>query len=266
MPIIYSYPSKVLPTNADLLIISDVANSNITKKITIEDLKDPLDVVDSLVATLPIQVSASTGDITISSRAYGGTNITGYVPSGGTGSTFLRGDGTWQVPPGGSGGGAVDSVTTTDGTYIDLTPNTPTTGAITVTADLSASGTADNTTFLRGDNQWAVPSTSYTLPLAASGTRGGIKIGYSQNAKNYPVQLSSEQAYVNVPWTDNNTTDITLTTTGTSGASTWDGTTLNIPQYSGTTYSTMTSTTEGIAKIFSNTVQSTAANTSFINS
>ena len=260
MPIIYSYPSKVSPTSADLLIISDVANSNITKKITIGDLKDPLDVVDSLAATLPIQVSASTGDITISSRAYGGTNITGYVPSGGTGSTFLRGDGTWQVPSGGGGGGAVDSVTTTNGTYIDLTPTTPTTGPVTVTADLSASGTADNTTFLRGDNQWAVPSTSYTLPLATSGTRGGIKIGYTQNAKNYPVQLSSEQAYVNVPWTDNNTTDITLTTTGTSGASTWDGTTLNIPQYSGTTYSTMTSTTEGIAKIFSNTVQSTAAN------
>ena len=260
MPIIYSYPSKVSPTSADLLIISDVANSNITKKITIGDLKDPLDVVDSLAATLPIQVSASTGDITISSRAYGGTNITGYVPSGGTGSTFLRGDGTWQVPSGGGGGGAVDSVTTTDGTYINLTPNTPTTGPITVTADLSATGTADNTTFLRGDNQWAVPSTSYTLPLATSGARGGIKIGYSQNAKNYPVQLSSEQAYVNVPWTDNNTTDITLTTTGTSGASTWDGTTLNIPQYSGTTYSTMTSSTEGIAKIFSNTVQSTAAN------
>ncbi len=261
MPIIYSYPSKVSPTSADLLIISDVANSNITKKITIGDLKDPLDVVDSLAATLPIQVSASTGDITISSRAYGGTNITGYVPSGGTGSTFLRGDGTWQVPPGGSGGGAVDSVTTTDGTYINLTPNTPTTGAITVTADLSASGTADNTTFLRGDNQWAVPSTSYTLPLATSGARGGIKIGYSTAGKNYAVQLSSEQAYVNVPWTDNNTTDISLTTTGTSGASTWDGTTLNIPQYSGTTYSTMTSSTEGIAKIFSDTVQSTAANT-----
>ena len=286
MPIIYSYPSKVSPTSGDLLIISDVANSNITKKITIGDLKDPLDVVDSIIAgpgisvssatgnitvgntgvtelaaTLPAQVSGSTGSITISSRAYGGTNITGHVPSGGTGSTFLRGDGTWQVPSGGGGGGAVDSVTTTDGTYIDLTPNTPTTGAITVTADLSATGTANNTTFLRGDNQWAVPSTSYTLPLATSGTRGGIKIGYSQNAKNYPIQLSSEQAYVNVPWTDNNTTDITLTTSGTSGASTWDGTTLNIPQYSGTTYSTMTSTTEGIAKIFSNTVQSTAANT-----
>ena len=43
---------------------------------------------------------------------------------------------------------------------------------------------------------------TYTLPLAANGTRGGIQIGYTQSGKNYPVQLSSEKAYVNVPWTD----------------------------------------------------------------
>lgn len=41
-----------------------------------------------------------------------------------------------------------------------------------------------------------------TLALAANGTRGGIQIGYTQSGKNYPVQLSSEKAYVNVPWTD----------------------------------------------------------------
>ena len=45
---------------------------------------------------------------------------------------------------------------------------------------------------------------NYTLPLAANGTKGGIQIGYSQNGKNYPVALSSEKAYVNVPWTDQN--------------------------------------------------------------
>lgn len=45
---------------------------------------------------------------------------------------------------------------------------------------------------------------SYSLPLAADGTRGGIQIGYTQSGKNYPVQLSSEKAYVNVPWTDTN--------------------------------------------------------------
>lgn len=49
-----------------------------------------------------------------------------------------------------------------------------------------------------------VPYT-YTLPLAANGTRGGLQVGYSTNGKNYAVQLSGEKAYVNVPWTDNDT-------------------------------------------------------------
>lgn len=47
----------------------------------------------------------------------------------------------------------------------------------------------------------------YKLPLASDNTRGGIKSGYQQNGKNYPVQINAqEQAYVSVPWTDNNTT------------------------------------------------------------
>ena len=46
---------------------------------------------------------------------------------------------------------------------------------------------------------------TYTLPLGSSSTRGGVKIGYSENGKNYPVELSSEKMFVNVPWTDNNT-------------------------------------------------------------
>ena len=218
---------------------------------------------------------------------------------------ILQSDGSgvlsWINTPSSGGGGSVDSVNTTDGTFIDLTPNSATTGAVTVTADLSAvDGTSDtNTRFLSKDNTWDVPSytAAYSLPLATNGSRGGIQIGYAQNAKNYPVQLLSEQAYVNVPWTDTapvdsvsagtsgassgnavtvspttgavkvtsnsyagttnvghvptggsattflrgdgtwvtptNSTDITLTTTGTSGASTWNGTTLNIPQYSG---------------------------------
>lgn len=47
----------------------------------------------------------------------------------------------------------------------------------------------------------------YQLPLASDNTRGGIKSGYVQNGKNYPVQINAqEQAYVSIPWTDNNTT------------------------------------------------------------
>lgn len=49
-------------------------------------------------------------------------------------------------------------------------------------------------------------ATDYSLPLAVDGTRGGIQVGYTANGRNYPVQLSGEKAYVNVPWTDTNTT------------------------------------------------------------
>ena len=53
----------------------------------------------------------------------------------------------------------------------------------------------------------------YELPLASANTRGGIKSGYQQNGKNYPVQINAqEQAYVSVPWTDNNTTYSAATT------------------------------------------------------
>lgn len=53
----------------------------------------------------------------------------------------------------------------------------------------------------------------YKLPLASANTRGGIKSGYQQNDKNYPVQINTqEQAYVSVPWTDNNTTYAAATT------------------------------------------------------
>ncbi len=47
---------------------------------------------------------------------------------------------------------------------------------------------------------------NYSLPAGSSSTRGGFKIGYTENGKNYPVEVSSEKMYVNVPWTDTNTT------------------------------------------------------------
>lgn len=47
---------------------------------------------------------------------------------------------------------------------------------------------------------------NYSLPLGTASVRGGFKIGYTENGKNYPVELSSEKMYVNVPWTDTNTT------------------------------------------------------------
>lgn len=50
------------------------------------------------------------------------------------------------------------------------------------------------------------PST-FAPPTSSATVLGGIKVGYTTSGKNYKVQLdSSGNAYVNVPWADNNTT------------------------------------------------------------
>lgn len=52
-----------------------------------------------------------------------------------------------------------------------------------------------------------------SIPQASSSALGGIKIGYSDSGRNYAVKLnSSGNAYVNVPWTDTNTTYNVATT------------------------------------------------------
>ena len=53
---------------------------------------------------------------------------------------------------------------------------------------------------------WSNTNTTYST--ATSSTAGLVKIGYSENGRNYPVELSSGKMYVNVPWvnTDTNTT------------------------------------------------------------
>ena len=80
-------------------------------------------------------------------------------------------------------GGGVTTVNTTDGTYIDLTPSSPATGAVTVTADLSAvDGTAAaGERYLTKTNKWAtiasIPGT-YTFDVSAdSGTDQTVNSG-----------------------------------------------------------------------------------------
>ena len=48
---------------------------------------------------------------------------------------------------------------------------------------------------------------TFTPPTSSATVLGGIKVGYATSGKNYKVQVdSSGNAFVNVPWTDNNTT------------------------------------------------------------
>ena len=83
-------------------------------------------------------------------------------------------------------------------------------GNITMAANKTVDGRDLSVDGAKLDNI-AANANNYSLPLAASGTRGGVQIGYTENGKNYPVELSSEKMYVNVPWTDTNTTYSTAT-------------------------------------------------------
>jgi len=129
--------------------------------------------------------------ITLEGPAHaGGADYTLKFPSPApSNQQILQSDGSgvlsWINTPSSGGGGAVDSVNTTDGTYINLTPNSATTGAVTVTADLSAvDGTSDTATrFLSKDNTWDVPSyttdTQYSAGtgLALNGTTFSLATG-----------------------------------------------------------------------------------------
>ena len=69
----------------------------------------------------------------------------------------------------------------------------------------------------------AANANNYTLPTATTAALGGIKTNYTNNGKNYKVNVDSNgNAYVNVPWTDTKT-DISKCVTLTNEAQTFDG-------------------------------------------
>jgi hypothetical protein len=68
------------------------------------------------------------------------------------------------------------------------------------------SASSTTRTLTAADLGVAAGANNYSLPSGTSSARGGFKIGYSENGKNYPVEVLSEQMFVNVPWTDANTT------------------------------------------------------------
>ena len=103
-------------------------------------------------------------NLTPTAQATGNAVITALLSATGSAgsSNYLRGDNTWSTP--------VNTITTTDGTFINLTPNTATNGSVTITADISATGTPSSLSFLRGDNVWAVPAGGGTITSVVAGT------------------------------------------------------------------------------------------------
>jgi len=110
MAIKYTYPRKNAPSNEDLLLISDSIDNNKTKTIAVASLPGGAGSgvssvnVTTGISTGPqdaLSVDTNTGAVTFYINRYDGENNAGYVPTGGTGSTYLRGDGSWGTPASG---------------------------------------------------------------------------------------------------------------------------------------------------------------------
>lgn len=85
-----------------------------------------------------------------------------------------------------------------------------------------------------GTATWGADNNT-TYSQATSSTLGLVKIGFPESGKNYPVELnSSGQMYVNVPWTDNNTTYGVVSTTANGLAPKRDGSTTKFLRADGT--------------------------------
>lgn len=135
------------------------------------------------------------------------------APQFGSGIAFGRGDThsylytSYSSPAAYIGGGNVDKLN-----WVRQIAFTDSNVASATNADtVDGKHAADLQNYNNLTNKPTIPA-AYTLPVATSSVRGGVKIGYVENGRNYPVELSNEQMFVNVPWTDNNTdTKVTQT-------------------------------------------------------
>jgi hypothetical protein len=87
-------------------------------------------------ATVPLAESITGRELTLTSNIYSGLTTVGAVPSGGSATTFLRGDGTWVTPT--DTVGAVTSVTAATNADLDGMSVTPNSGAVIVGLDIDS--------------------------------------------------------------------------------------------------------------------------------
>ncbi len=191
--------------NVDRLAI-DLGASNITGQLANSDLANSSITINGTAVSLGGSVTTPDTNTQLSTEQV--QDIVGAMFSGNTetriAATYQDSDGTIDL--------VVDDMTTDANNYVT---GASFAGTTTKTITLTRQGLSDITASFT-DND-----TIYTLPLATSSDRGGVKIGYTENGKNYPVELDNEKMYVNVPWTDTDNDTVRPVTAGgnTLGAS-----------------------------------------------
>ena len=178
-----------------------------------------------------------------------GSPITGSgtfnIAGAGTASQVILGDLSLATLP----VSGVTSVATSNGTFVNVTGGTITATG-TITGDLSATGIASNTTFLRGDNTWATPAGAGTVTTVSSTIAGDAFDVTVVNPTSTPAlgftwagtvaqYITGQGNLATLPF-------VSLTTTGVSGAATLVSGVLNIPQYAGSGTVTSVAAGDGI--------------------
>lgn len=192
-----------------------------------------------------------------------GSPITGSgtfnIAGAGTASQVILGDLSLATLP----VDGVTSVATSNGTFVNVTGGTITSTG-TITGDLSATGTPGVTTFLRGDNTWAVPAGAGSVTTISATTAGdaldvavtnptttpALGFTWAGSAAQYISGEGNLVTFPSIPFTS-------LTTTGTSGAATLNAGVLNIPEYAGSGTVTSVSGGNGITVTGTATVNPT---------
>ena len=129
----------------------------------------------------PIVVNPTTGTVLVQSMAYAGTTNVGHVPTGGSGTTFLRGDGTWATPSGGF-------------TSFDISGDTGT-ETITNGETITFAGGTNVTTSVAADDTVTINVSGDIWTLAGDqGTNQAISVGNTATIKeNTTVVVNSVQ-------------------------------------------------------------------------
>jgi hypothetical protein len=187
----------------------------------------PAGVSSVTSANTAITVADSTTAPVLTSVAYSGGNNIGHVPTGGSGTTYLKGDGTWDTPSGSGSYTAGDGLQLNATTFsTDLKLN----GGLvieTTSLALNLSATSIAGTLATSDGGTGSSSTEYcnleanvtgTLPVGKGGT-GVATLGANRlilgNGPNAVTSISSQTKGTLV--VGNNTTTTTLAVGATNG-------------------------------------------------
>ena len=186
----------------------------------------PAGVSSVTSANTAITVADSTTAPVLTSVAYSGGNNIGHVPTGGSGTTYLKGDGTWDTPSGSGGSYTAGDGLQLNGTVFstDLKEN----GGLVIESnelalDLAASSITG--TLATSDGGTGSSNTEYcdltanvtgTLPVGKGGT-GVTTLGASRlilgNGINAVTSISSQTKGTLVVGNDTTTTTLAVGTT-----------------------------------------------------